>query len=84
MDNATALEQFTHGAFFIFDHAPQGMDFGIDQHAWTIGPRFKGVKMIPPGLHFIHYGFANDMRPRVGFFHFFQSKQVRVSPSTPA
>jgi A1 cistron-splicing factor AAR2 len=58
MDQESARAHFEHGAFFIFDAAPAGLDFGIDQHTWQIGPQFKGLKMIPPGLHFIHYGHA--------------------------
>ena len=32
-----------------------GSEFGIDCHAWVTGPNFLGVKMIPPGPHFIYY-----------------------------
>ncbi|RUS24799.1 hypothetical protein BC938DRAFT_473058 [Jimgerdemannia flammicorona] len=53
MDQATANALFAQGGILIFLDAPEGMEFGIDYNAWTVGPLFKGVKMIPPGLHFI-------------------------------
>ncbi len=34
---------------------PEGTLFGIDVKAWTTGPKFKGVKLIPPGTHIIYY-----------------------------
>jgi hypothetical protein len=30
-------------------------DFGIDCNEWQTGPRFKGLKMIPPGIHAVYY-----------------------------
>ncbi|CAD7975868.1 unnamed protein product [Amoebophrya sp. A25] len=29
--------------------------FGIDNHLWETGPKFMGVKFIPPGAHFLYY-----------------------------
>lgn len=37
---------------------PEGATFGIDQHAWAVGPKFLGIKMIPPGPHIISYGYS--------------------------
>ena len=37
---------------------PVGTEFGIDYNSWHVGPKFKGVKMIPPGLHFVYYRFV--------------------------
>jgi A1 cistron-splicing factor AAR2 len=34
---------------------PQGTLFGVDLQAWTTGPLFKGVKIIPPGTHIFYY-----------------------------
>ena len=34
---------------------PPGTEFGIDTNTWNVGEKFKGVKMIPPGLHFIYF-----------------------------
>jgi A1 cistron-splicing factor AAR2 len=38
---------------------PQGTEFGVDFHQWNVGPKFKGVKMIPPGIHFVYYKYAS-------------------------
>lgn len=55
MDQETANKLFDVGAFMLFMDAPPNLEFGIDYNAWTIGPLFKGVKLIPPGLHFIYF-----------------------------
>ncbi|CAO3657900.1 unnamed protein product [Rhizopus stolonifer] len=64
-------------------HAPPNLEFGIDYNAWTIGPLFKGVKLIPPGLHFIYFSKEGVQGIRTGFFHFFESKEVLVRTWNP-
>lgn len=34
---------------------PDGTEFGIDYHFWEVGPKFKGVKLIPLGIHYVFY-----------------------------
>jgi len=53
-----ANKLFEVGAFMLFMDAPPNLEFGIDYNAWTIGPLFKGVKLIPPGLHFIYFSWV--------------------------
>lgn len=55
MDNEHALKLLNEGGFFIFLDAPEGMEFGIDMKLWTTGDKFRGVKMIPPGPHYIFF-----------------------------
>ncbi|RKO88492.1 A1 cistron-splicing factor [Blyttiomyces helicus] len=82
MDQETANALFDKGAFLLFLDAPENLEFGIDLATWTVGPRFKGIKIIPPGLHFVYYSGAN--RPgqsggvRSGFFKFFESQEIVV------
>ncbi|RUP39263.1 AAR2 protein-domain-containing protein [Jimgerdemannia flammicorona] len=86
MDQATANALFAQGGILIFLDAPEGMEFGIDYNAWTVGPLFKGVKMIPPGLHFVYYRWVvvsttskeGAVGLRSGFFKFFASREVNV------
>lgn len=55
--------------------APKGMRFGIDNQIWTIGPNFKGVKLIPPGAHFISYSLEDENHAsKMGFFIFVKTK----------
>ncbi len=87
MDSSTAQNLFVQGStywqFAAFLDVPEGTEFGIDYHRWHVGPRFKGVKMIPPGLHYFHFSVVNrreDTRqsaPRVGFFKFLHQGEVR-------
>ncbi|KAF3525075.1 hypothetical protein F2Q69_00050870 [Brassica cretica] len=53
MDSEKALELVKHGATLLFLDVPQHTLIGIDTQA--IGPAFKGIKMIPPGIHFVFY-----------------------------
>ena len=55
MDQDLAKQLFEKGAIFILLDVPPGTEFGIDYNSWEVGPNFKGVKMIPPGIHFVYY-----------------------------
>jgi A1 cistron-splicing factor AAR2 len=55
IDQDTANQLFEAGAILVFLDVPQGTEFGIDYNSWEVGPKFKGVKMIPPGVHFVYY-----------------------------
>lgn len=55
MDPDLALKLFEDGATLFFLDVPLGSEFGIDFNSWRTGEKFKGVKMIPPGLHYIYY-----------------------------
>ncbi|EEZ98158.1 protein AAR2 homolog [Tribolium castaneum] len=82
MDQATARRLLSEGAFFILLGVPEGTEFGIDLKSWNTGEKFRGVKMIPPGVHFIFYNSVSattdDVAPRVGFFHNFKPGEVLV------
>ncbi|XP_019630864.1 PREDICTED: LOW QUALITY PROTEIN: protein AAR2 homolog [Branchiostoma belcheri] len=82
MNQETALQLFEEGAFFILLDVPVGTEFGIDYNSWQVGEKFKGVKMIPEGVHFVSYNTVNkehrEAAPKLGFFHYFHSKEVLV------
>lgn len=81
MDQETAKSLFIEGGTFIFLNVPEGTEFGIDMKSWNTGERFRGVKMIPPGLHYIFYSNVDklgDTAPRIGFFHYFHKGEVLV------
>ncbi|KAF8071287.1 CHX17 [Scenedesmus sp. PABB004] len=52
-DAARALA--THGASILLLDVPLGMPLGIDQQVFLTGPKFRGVKMMPPGVHFLSF-----------------------------
>ncbi|XP_064651930.1 protein AAR2 homolog [Lineus longissimus] len=81
MNQDQAQVLFHEGAILVFLDVPLGTEFGIDWNSWNVGPKFKGVKMIPPGLHFIYYSATNSdhqAAPRSGFFYNFKAKEVLV------
>lgn len=81
MDQNVAQALLTQGATLILLDVPTGTDIGIDIKSWNVGQNFKGIKMIPPGIHFVHYSATNkfgELSPRVGFFHDFQKCEFLV------
>ncbi|XP_073144694.1 uncharacterized protein [Henckelia pumila] len=82
MDPETALEYVKHGATLLLLDAPQFTLIGIDTQMFSSGPKFKGIKMIPPGVHFIYYSSSNregsEFSPIVGFFIDASPSQVIV------
>lgn len=55
MEVDLASHLFREGCFLILLDVPQGTEIGIDYNLWNVGPKFKGIKMIPPGFHLICY-----------------------------
>lgn len=55
MDQNVAQVLLTQGATLILLDVPVGTDVGIDLKSWNTGDNFKGIKMIPPGVHLVHY-----------------------------
>ncbi|XP_072394415.1 protein AAR2 homolog [Diabrotica undecimpunctata] len=81
MDQQTAKRLLAEGAFFILLDVPEGTEFGIDMKSWNTGEKFRGVKMIPPGLHYIFFSAVSDTgdtAPRTGFFKTFRKSEVLV------
>ncbi|XP_056011671.1 protein AAR2 homolog isoform X2 [Ostrea edulis] len=82
MDQDTAQVLFSEGATMVCLDVPEGTEFGIDYSSWTIGAQFKGVKMIPPGIHFVYYSARSkqtgEIGPRSGSFIEFEKKGVAV------
>ena len=70
------------GAFVVCIDVPPGTDFGIDYVSFETGKRFKGVKMVPPGFHFLHTS-ANPNGYRSGFFCRLSRAQVLVRKWDP-
>lgn len=62
-----ALRLFREGATFVFLNVPVGTEIGIDLQSWNVGEKFRGIKMIPPGLHFLYFRYlkyVSKMRRR--------------------
>lgn len=87
MDQERAQILFREGATMVCLDVPEGTEFGFDYSSWTAGPLFKGVKMIPPGIHFVYYSARNkqadEVGPRTGTFINFEQKSVVVRKWNP-
>eukprot|EP00927_Polykrikos_kofoidii_P044396 TRINITY_DN38373_c0_g1_i1.p1 TRINITY_DN38373_c0_g1~~TRINITY_DN38373_c0_g1_i1.p1 ORF type:complete len:409 (-),score=86.53 TRINITY_DN38373_c0_g1_i1:87-1313(-) len=81
MERTAEVERLTeHGCSVLCLGCPERMLFGIDYSAWTVGPRFMGVKLIPPGLHYVYCSpSAEDVGvARTGFFLSMKPRDVEV------
>ncbi|XP_035513277.1 protein AAR2 homolog [Morone saxatilis] len=89
MDPDVARRLFEEGATLVLLGVPQGTELGIDCKSWQVGPRFKGVKMIPPGLHFLHYCSVNqpscggETGPRTGLFLTLKPRDILLATWDP-
>jgi A1 cistron-splicing factor AAR2 len=86
MDNEFAKKLLYEGALLVCLDVPEGTEFGIDYNSWNVGPKFKGVKMIPPGFHFVFYaavGRSGQTAPRTGFFQYFRQREIIVKKWGP-
>uniref|UniRef100_A0A8R1DNV7 Protein AAR2 homolog n=1 Tax=Caenorhabditis japonica TaxID=281687 RepID=A0A8R1DNV7_CAEJA len=67
---------YENGAFLLFLGFPSASEFGIDYKSWKTGEKFMGLKMIPPGVHFVYCSIKSS--PRIGFFHNFKAGEIVV------
>ena len=59
LEPEVANRMFHEGGFLVVKDMPRGTEVGIDMRAWNTGDRFLGIKLIPPGLHFVYYSAVN-------------------------
>lgn len=89
MDPDVARRLFEEGATLVLLGVPQGTELGLDYKSWKVGPRFRGVKMIPPGLHFLHYSSVNspkcgsEIGPKTGLFLSLKPRDVVLASWDP-
>lgn len=53
MDRDVARDLVSRGAFLLVLDLPENSTIIISNNALTVGPIFKGIKMVPPGVHFL-------------------------------
>ena len=81
----------TLSSFLCLDF-PKGSNFGIDMNFWVTGEHFQGIKMIPPGFHYIRFKIADQsltgqeetiVPTTLGIFAFLSQGQVMVRRWSP-
>ena len=82
MDPNVAKKLLKEGAALIVLDVPPGTEIGVDMKSWNVGEKFLGIKMIPPGIHFVYYSSVNlaqkTVAPRTGFFHNFARGEILI------
>ena len=67
MDREVAHRLFEVGAAVVLLDVPVGTEVGIDMNSWNVGNKFKGIKMIPPGLKSLTQFYSLDSsQSRIG------------------
>lgn len=85
MDPDVARNLFVEGATLVLLGVPRGTELGIDCKTWQVGPKFRGVKMIPPGLHFLHFSSVNspscgtEIGPKTGLFLMLKPREILLA-----
>ena len=54
---------------------------GLCLQGFVVGPKFKGVKMLPPGPHMVSYNAASrtgDFAPTISFFTHLETREVLI------
>ena len=86
-ENATPAGLVQEGATLVVLGVPPGTEFGVDLNSWNTGEKFCGVKLIPPGLHFLYYSSVHlptrTTAPRTGWFHTFGRGELVVKRWSP-
>lgn len=80
LDPENARELATRGATIVLLDVPEGTAVGIDHQTFLVGPKFKGVKMIPPGVHAVTYASSSidSYGPTTAFFTSLRGSEVAV------
>lgn len=76
-----AQQLLCDGAILIVAGCPTGTEFGIDLNAYIVDDNFRGVKMIPAGVHYVYTasrGPYGDSALRVGFLHYFRRQEIVI------
>jgi A1 cistron-splicing factor AAR2 len=63
MDADEARRKLQEGGVMLCIGVPQGTELHCDMAGLVVGPKFRGIKMLPPGLHLFCWD-AGHVRPR--------------------
>ena len=66
----------TSDSLLVVLDVPTGVEFGIDCITYETGPKFKGLSMVPTGIHFVYHG--TGMGARQGFFIIVGHNEIAV------
>ncbi|KAL4439432.1 hypothetical protein ABPG77_008761 [Micractinium sp. CCAP 211/92] len=81
LDAESARELAQRGGTVLLLDVPEGSAVGVDQQTFLVGPKFKGVKMLPPGTHLVSYNASSgrgDFGPATSFFLTVKAGEVIV------
>ena len=79
MDQETANRLFHEYGCLLLLNFPSEYNFNIDNQIWVTNEKFKGLKLIPPGPHYIHFSEkGQEYGEKFGFFIYFKKSLIVV------
>ncbi|CAI2365948.1 unnamed protein product [Moneuplotes crassus] len=79
MDQQTANKLFKEYGCILLLNFPAQFDFNIDNQVWVTNDKFMGLKLVPPGGHYVHFSEKkSQIGEKFGFFHYFNKSEVVV------
>jgi len=71
-----SMSDISNGVLLLLNCPPK-LRLGIDHQSWQIGVKFKGIKNIPNGPHYIYYSLNDEeYMAKIGFFIFIKPDTV--------
>lgn len=66
------------GGILVIPDTPKGLEFSIDTMSYTTGDSFRGISVIPEGLHFCYYSTTGSGGARQGFFFWAHKQEILI------
>jgi hypothetical protein len=75
MNQEVANHYISHTGTILCLDVPEKTEFGIDNNCWVVGNMFKGIKLIPLGLHLVYMKYVLSF---ICYLHFIHSLAWKV------
>ena len=75
-----SYEQFMSLGVLVLLDSPQHIELGFDNLSIKVGSMFKGIKMVPFGVHYLHFSLPEEKHlfKISQFIHFAQGDKIKV------
>ena len=79
-----ALQLYPKTGVILLINSPKGISIGLDNQEWQVTDRFRGFKLVPPGMHYLHYTLSEEKHMfRVGLCLWVVPGQIVVKEWSP-
>lgn len=69
----------SHTGVLLLQELPEEMELNFDHTSWKVQSKFKGIRNVPDGCHYLHYSLADEKNMfQIGRFLVFGGKSERT------